>query len=146
MPRKAAVANRNDRRALFLKMIDDLKRERDDLVARVAELDSELAEYGAEGAPKKGPARTGKKAATKKPATRARKSAGRAPRSGSLKDYIVQVVGKSAMSPADIADAAVGAGYQSSSKTLAQSVSVACAQLVKSGQLVKEGRGSYRAA
>ena len=145
MPAKAAMSNRKERRALFLSMIDELKRERDQLVARLAELDSELAEYGAArtAAPAVRPGRK-KKAATKKRAARA--GGGRGPRAGSLKDYITQVVGASPMTPADIATAVTGAGYQSSSKTLPQSVSVACAQLVKAGQLKKEGRGKYRAA
>ena len=122
-------------------MIDDLKRERGELLARVAELDAELAEYGAEGSA----ASTTPPVGRKKRAPRAR-AGGKAPRAGSLKDYIVQVVGGEPMTPADIATAAVNAGYQSNSKTLPQSVSVACAQLVKAGHLRKEGRGKYKAA
>jgi len=148
MPRKAAAPSRTERRALFNKMVSDLKRERDELLSRVAELDAELAEYGADSAPvARSTARVAK--APKVPKTakkRAKGGRGRGARSGSLKDYINKVVGASAMTPAQIAAAAVKAGYKSSSKTLPQSVSVACAQLVKSGELVKEGRGNYRAA
>lgn len=145
MPAKSAVGNRSARRTLFLKMIDDLKRERDELVARVAELDSELAEYGAQMASgtTAPAAKRERKAGAKK---RGPRPSGGALRTGSLKDYIMQVVGSSPMTPADIATAVVNAGYKTTSKTLAQSVSVACAQLVKAGHVKKEGRGKYRAA
>ncbi len=141
MPRKAANS-RNQRRALFAKMIEDLQRERDELVARLEELDAELADYGVAPASGRGKARRASSAGAK----RATKSTGRGVRAGSLKDYIVKVVGPTPMSPADIAAEAVKAGYQSASKTLPQSVSVACAQLVKAGHLKKEGRGQFCAA
>ena len=136
-------------------MVDDLRRERDELMARVAELDTELAEYGAipgakpatRAAAAKGAAKAPKAASAKAGRKVGKKRAAKAgARSGSLKEHILKVVGAQAMAPAEIAAAAVKGGYKSASKTLPQSVSVACAQLVKAGQLMKEGRGQFRSA
>lgn len=159
MPRKAATTSRSQRRALFDGMVDDLRRERDDLMARLEALGHELAEYGhnlvskpdakpaaqkaAKKVTKKAPKAAAPKAAPKVAKKHAAKTGARA---GSLKDHILSVVGAKAMSPAEIAAAAVKGGYKSASKTLPQSVSVACAQLVTAGQLKKEGRGQFRSA
>ncbi len=125
--------SREERRALFRAMIEDLQREREELRARLAEIDSELAEYGVDSG--KGDTPRGARA----PAS------GRAPRAGSLKAAIVAAVAAGASTPAEITEAVLAAGYQSKSKALRQQVSVACGELARSGLLVRSGRGRYAA-
>lgn len=146
MPRAKAPASRDERRALFRRMIDDLKKERDDITKRLAAIDQELAEYGVAATATARSAGGRRAQARAKPrAPRASKKAG-APRKGSLKEYIMKVAGAEPKSTGDIAKAAVKAGYKTKSKTLAQSVSVACSQLATAGQLKKKGRGLYVSA
>jgi len=151
--------NRAQRRALFQSMIGDLISERDELSARIAEIDAELAEYGAGATP---PAATRQAAATPpkaKPAkgrppakaAKAGKAAkkgagGRPPQPGSLKAVILDVLGKSPMSPAEIAGAVQRAGYATSSKHLSQRIGVACAELIKAKTVTRRGRGQYTRA
>ncbi len=62
-------------------------------------------------------------------------------RSGSLKDFIAQVMGGAGdMAVKDIADAVVNAGYRSKNKTLAKSVGIA---LTEMPGVEKVGRGRF---
>jgi len=150
--------NRAQRRALFQSMIGDLISERDELSARIAEIDAELAEYGAGAAPaaavSAAPAREAApkaKPAKGRPPAKAAKAAkkdagGRPPRPGSLKAVILDVLGKSPMSPAEIAGAVQRAGYATSSKHLSRRIGVACAELIKAKTVTRRGRGQYTRA
>lgn len=135
-------SGRDKRRKLFQSMIEDLKSERASLLGRLSELDAELREYGvapANGAsrPVKSPRRAGPRASAA--------PTGKAPRKDSLKDFIIRVLHAEPMTTKEITDAVMQAGYSSTSKTLAQSVSVACGDLARDKFIVKNGRGKYSA-
>jgi len=143
---------RVQRRALFQSMISDLIGERDELSARIAEIEAELSEYGGAARPavaRPGPGRASKAEpvkASKTPKTVKRGAGGRPPRPGSLKAVILDVLGKTPMSPAEIAAAVQSAGYNTSSKHLSQRIGVACAELMKAKSVNRRGRGQYTRA
>jgi len=124
--------DRDERRTLFRTMIRELKAERAELLKRVGVIDAELAEYG-----------FGKTEKASSPSTA--KPAGKPPREGSLKARILSVVGSNPASTAEIADAVVAAGFQTTSKTYRQGVSIALAQLAKAGFIRKVKRGTWKA-
>ena len=69
--------------------------------------------------------------------------AGRGPRAGSLKEFIVKVLSgrKGAMAVKDISAGVLKAGYTTRNKTLAKSVGIALTQMP---QIVKVGRGLFK--
>lgn len=68
--------------------------------------------------------------------------AGRPPRKGSLKDYILRVLGGgSVMAVKDITDGIMRAGFKTKNKTLAKSVGIALTQLKA---VRKVGRGQFK--
>lgn len=67
---------------------------------------------------------------------------GRGPRPGSLKSYILKVLGSGGvMAVKDITSAVTKAGYKTKNKTLAKSVGIALTELPS---VVKVGRGKFR--
>ena len=124
--------SREERRAVFRSMIKELRDERASLLRRVADIDNELAEYG-----------FGEKQKATKPS--APKPAGKAPRAGSLKAGILGVISSQPTSTAEIADAVISAGFQTTSKTYRQSVSIALAKLANDGFIRKVKRGTWKA-
>ncbi len=143
---KKSVATPQQRRALFRAMVVDLQRERKELLARLAAVESELAGYGAPpaaAAPRKATAAKAARAGAKRPARAGAKAGAKAPREGSLKAYIIAALGKQPMAPAQISEAVMAAGYKSTSKHMPQRVAVACSEMVRSQQIGKKGRGKY---
>jgi len=70
--------------------------------------------------------------------------AGRPPRKGSLKDYILRVMsGGDVMAVKDITSGIMKAGFKTANKTLAKSVGIALTQL--KSQVKKVGRGQFKA-
>ena len=100
MPSSKSPATRASRRLLFQTIVNDLHDERDQLSRRLAEIEEELAEYGASAAASAEPARPipitkGKPAGmkrTKSTSTKGKRAPVRA-RSGSLKNCILGVLG-----------------------------------------------------
>lgn len=136
-------AARDKRRKLFQNMIEDLKAERLNLLDRLSELDAELREYGV--ASKTSASRAPKSAARAAGARSGAAPTGNAPRKNSLKDFITRVLGASPMTTKEITEAVQAAGYSTKSKTLGQSVSVACGDLARERFITKIGRGKYSA-
>ncbi len=121
---------------------DQLERQRLNLAAEIAALDSALSAIGG------GPALRGRRpgrppgrpAARPLPAPRR----GRPPRKGSLKEFILKVLSAAPgreMAVKDIATGVVRAGYKSSNKTLAKSVGIALTEIPG---VLKVGRGRFR--
>ena len=108
---------REQRRALFQKMVADLQAEADELRARLEEIEQELAEYGlrSQRARTPGAGRTTAK-------TRIRE--------GSLKAMILQVLDKKGKTATGVTKAVHAVGYKTKSKAPVSSVSIACGQLV----------------
>ena len=126
--------DRKERRALFQRMVKELKDERLGLVKRIADIDAELTEYGV-GATKKAVATS----------TSTTKPKGKVPRAGSLKARILGVVSATPMSTSEIGDAVIASGLQSVSKTFRQSLSIALGQLTKDAFIGKVKRGTWKA-
>ena len=124
--------DRKERRALFQRMVKELKDERSELVTRISDIDAELSEYGV--------------GASKKPSvTSTPKVKGKAPRSGSLKAKILGVMKNAPMLTSEVGDALAAGGFQTTSKTFRQSLSIALGQLSKSGFIRKVKRGTWKA-
>lgn len=130
---KAEIGTREERRALFRGMIKSLREERAILLKRVQSIEAELTEYG-----------FGENQ-TASPKTIQKKIPGKLPREGSLKDFILKVIGTEPVKTAGLAGAVLDAGFQTSSKTHQQGVSIALAQLSKDGLIRKVKRGVWRA-
>jgi len=102
------------------------------LDAQIAEIDSALRTMGAGALP----AAAG--VAVAAPARRG----GRAPRKGSMKEFITAVLGQGGVwAVKDVSEAIVKAGYKSRNQTLAKSVGIALAEMP---QAKKIGRGRYQ--
>jgi hypothetical protein len=112
-----------------------------DLLARREGIEAEITAIGqAIDAMRLVPASKPRRAKRGRPVGR---PAGRPAREGSLKTYIVKVLGQrsTAMSPKDIAARIVKAGYKSKAKDLTKAVSNTLPQLK---QVKKVGFGKYR--
>ena len=122
-----------------------LQQKHSQLAARLAEIESELAELGVDGRPAGRPA--GRRGPGRPPG---RRGPGRPPKAGrrgrgrnalSLPAMLAKAVRVgSTVSPADAATAVKKAGYQSTSKTFGVQVAIA---LAKSPDFKRTGRGQY---
>lgn len=143
MPRKPRNVVLSGAMASLTSLRGNLVAERDALERRIAALNNAIAAFGgsAAGGRSAGPA-AGGGAGGGGGRGRGRRSG---PRRGSLKEYILNSM-KSGQ-PAyvkDITNSVVKSGYKSKNKTLAKSVGIALAEMVRSGHVVKEGRGQFR--
>ncbi len=84
--------SREQRRAVFQTMVADLQAQRDELRARLEEIEQELVRYGVRTTPARKPGATRRGRATRT-------------REGSLKGVILQVLGKEGMTGPEIAKA-----------------------------------------
>lgn len=135
MQTKNQSLDRKQRRALFAQVVADLRAERDELKSRLGEIEEELAQYNRPNGKQK-PRGSGKQ----------KSRASRTQRAGSLKSMIESVLDASGKTIAQITEAVGAAGYQSKSKTLEKSVSIACSQLLRTGRIQRLSRGVYASA